>query len=215
MQWLGDISNQNESALRRLGNYAEELRKEREERKSKVALEQMKQNDQTRQYLQKAYQNYWNKSPQDRALFDQSDAGKEFLKVVKKYVPELINNNKLVPLPSEPKNTNGWKPQSRAEALQYAEDKARAQKKVDMKEDLNPGEAMRFMESTQEMYNNRVISKEEYKHRIKYAQQFLPKYQEYQEQPKENLLSNVLGVIKGASTGGVSSLVDDIKRGKA
>ena len=97
--------------------------------------------DKTRAYLRESYQNYWNKTDQERNMFDSSDQGKEYKKVVKKYMPEFVGEDgKFIPLPMETK-AGGWKPETQKESLEY--DKAKEEMLNAIKQkNVDPGTAL-------------------------------------------------------------------------
>jgi hypothetical protein len=75
-------------------NYAEALKI--------VAQNKLQQKEQTRKYLLDAYTQLWDKPQQQRDMFLQTDGGKQFEKLVKTELPELMDENgKMIPLSSK------------------------------------------------------------------------------------------------------------------
>jgi hypothetical protein len=80
--------------LVRDSNYAEALKL--------VASKKLEQKEQTRKYLLDAYTNLWDKPQQQRDMFLQTDGGKQFEKLVKTELPELIDEDgKMIPMSSK------------------------------------------------------------------------------------------------------------------
>ena len=162
-QWIGEIGSSKGDDLVQFGDWGEALRKEkREERmkaseaRSTLALEEFKRQNQTREYIMKAYQNYWNKDAQQRALFDQSDAGREFIKFVRKNTPELIGDDgRLIPMPSEPlKSNTGYKPQTREEALQFQTALEEGKQLIKSNAPLSQQDAIRLIQTGSALIQN-------------------------------------------------------------
>jgi hypothetical protein len=140
---LGNSGEPNESILADASKYSGELRKRREdsviEAKKIVYKDKLDRAEATRKNLRDTVKNYWSKPADQRALFDNSDQGKQWQKLVKSNLPEAFDDDgKLVPLPSEEK---AYAPKTQEEAVAFKVNTEAGIRKLRANSPLTPAEA--------------------------------------------------------------------------
>ena len=214
-------------ALKSSEKWADRAATEREKGADRVAeaknillKDTLDKKKQTTKFVEDAYKNLWGKPESERALFLDTDQGKEFQKLVKTYMPEAIDENgKMIPFVAEEK---AYAPKTEEEALQFKKKTEEIVAKVKAGQSLDAADAIQLGKFAQVAMDGGYMDEETGKALIAYSISIIKKSQGGQQEqpapdaatkqsfsdmfPATSKYTTGLGGVDGSITGGVDPL---------